>query len=46
MKIRKLAIISFLGLVTLLSGAYASSAQTVVFEPGSLSGKLQKLPYQ
>ena len=35
MKTRKLAIISFLGLVTLLSGAYASRAQTVVFEPGS-----------
>jgi hypothetical protein len=34
MKLRKLAVISFLGLVTLLSGAYASRAQVVVFEPG------------
>ena len=34
MKIRRLAIFSFLGLVMLLSGSYAASAQTVVFEPG------------
>ena len=34
MKIRKLAIFSFLGLVTLLAGAYTSSAQVVVLEPG------------
>src|SRR6476659_7546128 len=34
MKIRKLAVIGFLGLVTLLSGAYVSRAQTIVFEPG------------
>ena len=34
MKIRKLGIISFVGLVILLGGAYASSAQTIVFEPG------------
>jgi len=34
MKISKLSIISFLGLVILLGGAYASSAQTVVLQPG------------
>ncbi len=34
MKIRRLSIMSFLGLVMLLGGAYVSSAQTVVFEPG------------
>jgi hypothetical protein len=34
MNIKKLAIISFLGLVTMLSGAYVTKAQTVVFEPG------------
>src|SRR4030095_4020006 len=34
MKIRKLGIISILGLVIVLGGAYASSAQTIVFEPG------------
>jgi hypothetical protein len=34
MTMRKLGIISFLGLVTLLGGAYTSKAQTIVFEPG------------
>jgi len=34
MKIKKLAIIGFMGLVTMLSGAYVTKAQTVVFEPG------------
>lgn len=34
MKLRKLAILSFAGLVIVLGGAYASSAQTIVFEPG------------
>jgi len=34
MKIKKLAIIGFLGLVTMLSGTYVTKAQTVVFEPG------------
>ncbi|PYS88283.1 MAG: hypothetical protein DMF62_10165 [Acidobacteria bacterium] len=35
MKIRRLAILSFLGLMMLLSGAYATRAQNVVvFEPG------------
>src|SRR5436190_12451324 len=35
MKIRRLAILSFLGLIMLLSGAYATRAQNVVvFEPG------------
>src|SRR5687768_13548050 len=34
MKIRKVAIFSFLGLVILLGGAYVSSAQVVVLEPG------------
>ena len=34
MKIRKLMFIGFLGLVTLLSGAYVTNAQTVIFEPG------------
>ena len=34
MKTRKLIIFSFLGLVMLLGGAYATSAQTVVFQPG------------
>lgn len=33
MKIRKLSLIGFLGLVTLLSGAYVTDAQ-VVFQPG------------
>ena len=34
MKIKKLGIIGGLGLVILLGGAYASSAQVVVLEPG------------
>ena len=34
MKIKKLGIISILGLVILLGGAYATSAQVVVLEPG------------
>jgi len=35
MNIRRLALISFLGLTTVLSAAYVSNAQTIVFEPGS-----------
>ena len=34
MKLKKLAILSLVGLVIFLGGAYASSAQTIVFEPG------------
>jgi hypothetical protein len=34
MKIKKLAIIGFLGAVTMLSGAYVTKAQVVVLEPG------------
>jgi hypothetical protein len=34
MKFKKLAIIGFMGLVTMLSGAYVTKAQVVVLEPG------------
>ena len=35
MNIRRLPLITFLGLSTLLCGAYVSKAQTIVFEPGN-----------
>ena len=35
MNIRKLALISFLGISTILCGVVVSNAQTVIFEPGN-----------
>jgi len=35
MNIKRLPLITFLGLSTLLCGAYVSKAQTIVFEPGN-----------